>query len=281
MAELSLVYLARLASGIPAFQAFVESYRRHAAGIDHDLVVVYKGFPAPNDDWRRQLDGLTYDEIHLPDRGFDVGSYIAASRQLSSRFVCFLNSFSEVLEADWLRKLFDHAKRPGVGAVGASGSWESLYTDSDIERPAPEPGPAFYRWVRKARTERALSRYKRNFPPAPNPHLRSNAFVIERERWLSLKAGPLRSKEDLWRFESGRFSMTRQLLSDGLEVFVVGRDGIAYTKEQWSESLTFCSGNQQNLLVADNRTRAYEEADGAQKDRLARFVWGTRLAPSG
>jgi hypothetical protein len=281
MAELSLVYLARLASGIPAFQAFVESYRRHAAGIDHDLVVIYKGFPAPNDDWRRQLDGLTYDEIHLPDRGFDVGSYVAASRQLSTRYICFLNSFSEVLAPGWLAILFDHAGRPGVGAVGATGSWESFLTNYEVESPPATCGSLFRRWARRARRAWTLSRYRTMYPPAPNPHLRSNAFMIERTRWLSLHVGPLRSKEDLWRFESGRASMTQQLLAEGLDVLVVGRDGIAYTKDKWSESSTFRSGNQENLLVADNRTREYDQADGALRQRLAQFAWGDSPTANG
>lgn len=278
MAELSLVYLARLASGLPAMEAFVESYRRHPAGIDHDLLVVYKGFTAPSDDWRRLLIGLTHDEFHVPDHGFDVGSYIAASRQLRTRYICFLNSFSEVLAPNWLGILFDHAGRSGVGAVGATGSWESFFTNYEVETRPANSGSGFRRWPRRALRAWRLSRYRSDFLPAPNPHLRSNAFVIERNRWLSLNVGMLRSKEDLWKFESGRASMTRQLLFHGLDVLVVGRDGMAYTKDQWSESSTFRSGNQQNLLVADNRTREYDRADDAFKQRLAQFAWGDRPA---
>lgn len=279
MAALSLVYLARLASGIASFQTFAESYRRHPAGIDHGLLVVYKGFTGSREEHRSLLEGLPHQEIDVPDRGFDIGSYLEAGRQVDARYVCFLNSFSEILAPDWLATLFEHAVRPGVGVVGASGSWESFSTTYEIDSRRSDSGPVG--WTRNAWRAWKLNRYRADYLPAPNPHLRSNAFLIERARWLSLTAGRLRSKHELWRFESGRTSMSRQLWAQGLDVLVVGRDGIAYGKDRWPESCTFRSCDQRNLLVADNRTRDYMGADDAQKRRLEELAWGNQPAVTG
>ena len=56
---------------------------------------------------------------------------------------------------------------------------------------------------------------------------------------------------------------------------VVGRDGRSYERDRWRESATFRSGGQRNLLIADNRTAQYEQADPAFKRRLEQMAWGT------
>ena len=86
-------------------------------------------------------------------------------------------------------------------------------------------------------------------------------------------------KWDAWRFESGRESMTRRLESHGLNVLVVGRDGVAYRKDDWANSFTFRSGGQANLLVADNRTRQYADAGNEDRRRLNTLAWGEGTAP--
>jgi hypothetical protein len=55
----------------------------------------------------------------------------------------------------------------------------------------------------------------------------------------------------------------------------VGRDGVAHPPERWPESATFRAGGQANLLVADNRTRQYDRAEGAERRALAEAAWGT------
>jgi hypothetical protein len=46
--------------------------------------------------------------------------------------VCFFNTFSEILSDNWLRKMAEHYRRPGVGAVGFTGSYESLDTSNSL-----------------------------------------------------------------------------------------------------------------------------------------------------
>jgi hypothetical protein len=93
---------------------------------------------------------------------------------------------------------------------------------------------------------------------------------------VSLRWGEVFTKSGAWRLENGKRNVTQQVWEDGLEALVVGRDGEAYAHERWYESHTFRSGGQRNLLVADNRTRQFAEADPAEQRRLAELAWGER-----
>ena len=73
--------------------------------------------------------------------------------------------------------------------------------------------------------------------------------------------------------------MTRQIMYMGLKPLVVGRDGRAYEKEEWFESGTFRSHGQHNLLVADNHTRRYSEADEHDKRIIEQVTWGSWRRP--
>jgi hypothetical protein len=99
--------------------------------------------------------------------------------------------------------------------------------------------------------------------------------MLRRDLFLSLRTGPLATKRDAERFESGRRGMTRQVLARGLAVRVVGRDGVGYDPASWAASRTFRSGVQENLLVGDNRTRQFGDADPATRQMLAALAWGT------
>ena len=71
--------------------------------------------------------------------------------------------------------------------------------------------------------------------------------------------------------------MTRQIQARGLGVRVVGKDGRGYGPEEWAQSGTFWQESQENLLVADNQTRRFTEADEATRRRLTRSAWGDSM----
>jgi hypothetical protein len=276
MSDVDLVHLVWKAAGIGPFQRFLEAYRRHSAGVEHQMIVLYNGF-AEEDDlgaYRELLGGLRHHELQVPRPVQDIEAYFWAARRTDSRYVSFLNSHSEVLAPDWLLQLCRHVEPRGVGAVGATGSWESMYTNyirASTNAPTKWFGERLARTLKRQWKERFLSA---RFDPYPNAHLRTNAFLIERERWLSLHAGSFATKWDAWGFESGKQSLTRRLLAHGLDVVVVGRNGVAYAKDEWKASGTFRRDNQRNLLVADNRTRQYAEAGDEDKRYLASLAWG-------
>jgi hypothetical protein len=107
----------------------------------------------------------------------------------------------------------------------------------------------------------------------PNPHIRTNAFMMERERFLSLNFWCFKSKNDAYKFESGRRSMTRQILQQRLTPIVVDRNGEVYCITEWKSSSTFWIGEQSNLIIADNRTADYADADRWRRQSLENLAW--------
>jgi hypothetical protein len=87
-------------------------------------------------------------------------------------------------------------------------------------------------------------------------------------------------KQDAYKLENGRRSITRQLQRKGLRTLVVDRHGAVYDHEQWHHSRTFWQGDQEGLLVADNQTRWYADADADRRRLLSGFAWGPEADPT-
>ena len=80
---------------------------------------------------------------------------------------------------------------------------------------------------------------------------------------------------DAYRFECGRKSMTNQIKKIKLEPILVGKDGVSYSIDKWANSQTFWISNQENLLVSDNQTAIYQNANELYRQHLSRLAWGT------
>ena len=254
----------------------------HPAGIDHDLIFLLKGYPEGRLD--SEIASLIGDVRHeclwVPDRGYDVETYWLLVRRGAFDYYCFLNSFSEILAPDWLAKIHANVSKDGIGIAGATGSWESLYQDllDAAEGIVHHRGMAgaFHprnalNWLRLM----AKSGFRRaQFDAFPNPHLRSNAFMVSSSIARQLRIGKVRSKENAWKLESGRRGITSQIVAMGKQAIVVDKEGVGYEWKRWADSKTFWQGRQESLLVADNQTRRYQEATAQQQQKLARLAWG-------
>ena len=267
--EICVVHLVRACNGIEPLNFFLSSYNDHPAGLDHDLFFILKGFRG-NDipyEIESQLNHYSHQRMSIPDEGYDIDSYIAAAQVIKNKYVCFLNSFSEILSDKWLEKLYRHLSSGRCGMVSATGSWESLYTTT---LGAGRKIPLCY-WVRRMIT----LKLKRQFLPFPNPHLRTNGFCISRELFLDVTCGyTIKTKDDTFLFESGRDGISKRIASRGLDLVVVGRDGRGFFPHDWAVSGTFRQDEQKNLLIADNQTRMFIDADNAMRNKLSQHAWG-------
>lgn len=269
-AEIGVVHLVRARNGIAPFERFLASYRQNPGGAEHDLVIVFKGFRGEGELAAHDalLAGLPHRRLLLSDEGFDIGPYFRAAEAHENAYLCFLNSFSRLQDPQWLAKLAEQARVDGVGVAGATASWESLV--SNAARSGPGRVPVLGAIGGRLRA----ARLAKSFAPFPNPHVRTNAFVIARQTMLGLARGPLRRKSEAHRFESGLDGMSSQLRAAGLSLVVAGRDGRGYAEREWAASRTFRTSGQENLLVADNQTAAYEAAGAAEREKLGRLAWG-------
>jgi len=248
---LCVVYLAWTPYGIERAERFLSSYRANPAGTPHRLLLLLAGPEEDRSPWQRLFSQVPHDVLEV-GLGMDLGHYRTAVDRVVAERYCFLNTVTEPLVEGWLARMEEALLPPEVGMVGATGSYESPN--------AVRPGP--------------LRRLRPGFEPFPNPHLRTNGFAMERELILTLDWGTDLTREQTVMLEGGRRSLTRQVRERGLETLVVGRDG-AYPPDRWRESATFRSGEQANLLLADNRTRHYQQGGGLTRRGLAWLAWHT------
>lgn len=275
MSEIGVVHLVWEPLGLDVFRKFIASYRKSTGGKDHQLIILFNGFAGEHEliPYRNVLQGLIYTSYLLPRPVLDIAAYLYVAKKVNHTYLCFLNSYSVLLDEMWLAKMYRHAADEGVGLVGATGSYESH--SSSITQwnylklsgfLIKDMGWLVYRWLYVKKQEFYI-------PPFPNYHIRTNAFMLPRKLMLKIKAKRIRSKWDALMFESGRQNLTRQVFAMNLQALVVGRDGQSYSKEHWFESRTFRSGDQSNLLIADNRTEQYQMSDCSQRCKLSTRTW--------
>jgi hypothetical protein len=265
MAVIGLVHLVWAPLGPAPLREFLRSYRAHPAGAEHELVVVLNG--GAHADLLAELRGVEHRLIVLERPVLDLPAYGLAASQLEHERLCLLNSYSTILLDGWLRLLARALDAPGVGLVGATASWES---QAEWIRGRPVYWPYQLASLRRAR---------RDYPRFPNPHIRTTAFMLERPLLLDMGLERAADKRATYLLESGPHSITRQIVERDLRPVVVGRDGRSHELEEWPRSATYRAGGQENLLVADNRTRDWERASPRLRRRLSRDAWGQEPAP--
>lgn len=278
-----VIHLVRAGNGVQPLAQFLQSYENHPAGVGHELLFVLKGFDGEQvgPEIEALLQKVPHRRMHVPDPGYDITAYFRAAEATDASMLCFLNSFSVILADDWLLNLHKAALLPGAGAVGATGSWQGTYKDRrlvrDVARTIGRPA-----WVQSLLWLPLVAslnvwRHAFSFPYFPNPHLRTNAFMLRRETMLALRPRVTRTKRQAYQFESGRHSMTRQIHKMGKSTCIVGRDGGVFESRDWWKSGTFWMGEQENLLVADNQTRRYLAADHDARKVYTKLAWGDGL----
>lgn len=266
--KVCVVYLARAKNGLDPFQSFLKSYRLFPAGMEHELLIVFKGFEGLRDaspylDYSQPLAVKTF---FMSDFGFDLRGYGQAANHLDHAYFCFFNSFSEPLHPNWLFNLYQHITRPEVGLAGATGSWESMYSNALRE----QGDSLFHRVVHPLR----LAACRIAFDPFPNYHIRTTGFIVGRDIARAIWPRHFLTKRGAYLFENGKNSLTKRIMRMGLRILVVDKNGIAYEKEEWARSRTFRNGDQENLLVADNQTRHYQSAAPETRTFLRHLAWG-------
>ncbi len=273
--------------GPEPLRRFLRSYSSHTAGIAHELVIVLNGAPEvgadtgakqggsragkalTREDLEAELTGIEHRLVVLDEPVPDLAAYGLTALSLTHTRLCFLNSYSVILADRWLAIILQALEDSRTGLVGATASWESQS-----------------RWIRgRARhwpyQLLRLRGSRRDYPRFPNPHIRSTAFAIDRANLLAMKLETARDKRDTYLLESGRRSITKQILERDLRAVITGRDGRVYGVKDWAASRTYRSGEQENLLVSDRRTEDWARASPRLRRRLSRDAWGEHYVGPG
>ena len=304
-----VVHLVRKANGLGALRGFADALRSHPPGIEHELVLAMKGFHSAEEakPYLREVADLEPRTLFFSDRGFDLGVYFATAARLRRERYCFLNSNARPLVDGWLAMLNKALNRPGVGQVGATGSWASQHSWLTYSMGLPSayrgllpPLPTARELLLEVELEKqgkqgrslaeaaaaklellrqvpgALLRYE----PFPARNLRTNAFMTTHAALRELPLFVVKDKLDAYALEGSRESLTSCLRKIGLASLVVDHMGNVYTPERWDRSRTLWQGDQEGLLVADNQTLNYTQGDFARRRLLSTLAWGPRAAPA-
>lgn len=271
--SIGICHLVRAANGREPFEQFIDSFRRGLpTGDDWRLVLIFKGFTGGTEAYLEQVRDLPVETVDISDRGFDIAAYFRAAQRLMHDELIFFNSFAQLIEPRWFDLFTTHFRKAGIGLVGTTGSWESVTRNHLIySRNATSLSQVGIKLALAA----GLAPL---FPPFPNPHVRTNGFMIRRDVFLATKKFPVTSRFGSLFYESGWLSLTRQVRARGLEALLVDRHGQAFTPERWNEMQGFRSDGQEDVIVRDNRTREFEDAAPDRKALLQRLTWGDDYA---
>jgi hypothetical protein len=265
---IGVVHLVWAPLGPEPLREFLRSYHAHPAGAEHALTIVLNGVPpgaageGPRRELLAEMTATEHALIDLEGSVLDLAAYGEAARRIEHARLCFLNSYAVVQTDGWLAHFAHALDDPAVGLATASASWES---QAEWVRGKIRYWPYQLMGLRGAR---------RDYPRFPNPHVRTAAFMIARSVMLELGFDSVKDKRAAYLLESGHANITRQVEARDLRAVVVGRDGRAYDTPDWPRSRSYRSGDQDNLLVADNRTRDWQDASPRLRRRLARDAWG-------
>ena len=282
----ALVYLARgVDGGLASASAFFDSYRCHPAGLPHQLYVIAKAWP--DRAAYQELMKLSADAggkvIDLPDDGFDLTAYYRLACDLREERICFLNTFSVITTDNWLKQLTDALALSGVGLVGCFGSYGTLrprlknilFNTLETARAKPLKA-ALGDLVSYTRDYWCGRQVGYHFPAFPNPHVRTNAFLLDRATYLAFWQGKAipQTKLAVCALESGSDGLTRFIEAGSRRAVVVGADGSVYQKDKWPESRTFRVPSQSNNMVADNATQRYLSESREYRRKKEFAAWG-------
>ena len=211
-ADIGAVYIARGLdpNWAQRFRRFVESYHRHPAGIEFQLYIFYKQFDdAEALTWARGLfSSLHPIEILNHMDAKTVAGCTAVGEEVKEPILCSLNSSSEIMHDDWMKKLYDAFSIPGVGLVGCTGSRVANLHIRD--------------------TAILIDRVR--YLTIAKPFDWEDPF----------RRGPLE-------FEHGHNTLTTQILASGEKVYVVEKDRII-PPEEWGNPTTYQGHMQNVLI---------------------------------
>lgn len=244
MTKLGLVYLDRAANPARFARRFARSVIDAVEGLPVEIHWQAKGYTdgrrsASLAELERHWPGAVH-EHRYPDTVFQFFMSFDVAARVDCDVLVFFTSTSQILSRPWLRaclETFDGV--PGCGVVGATGSYE-------------KSGETVF----------------------PNVHIRTNAFMMERKRFLELDPGDMSTLESGNVFEAGPWGLTRQIEARGLKPVLVDAEGRRFPSEEWPRSRTFRSGGQEALAVSDFRTYEYAAGSPGKRRWLAELAWG-------
>lgn len=232
---------------INVVKKFLETYSTHKAGLEHNFYLLAKNWDEEN---YKILKKLAQEHnakiIDLPDDGLDLGAYFRAAKILKSEKVFFIGSGIHILCDNWL--LFHEEafkKDEKVKLAAPMGSWQKGYS----------------------------GRF-------PNPHIRTCAFMVDRNLYNEFTSNVIfpKTKEDTWAIEHCPGNFTDFIFQKGFKAVVVNSLGKVFEKDDWYKSDTYsCVHGQEKSIMSDKWQRKFATKPLVISTKLEHDIWGKTL----
>lgn len=271
--EIGLIFLARAAEPEEKIATFVSSYKKYDPGINHRLIVLYKGGPKHS----QLFANVPHQAVNLPDDGLDITAYLAIAKVCGHRLLCFLNSNTEIRAGGWLKMLIDALSMRNVGMVGATGSYESLATSLELmhkvgwlavkgKLPFDENFAKHYEWLLLQIAPNWLKSTRR---PSFKSHIREMTYPYRwKIKWLKKRrpGGSLYYLRQHSQFPNPHirtnvFALDRELLLSVINKSVITKEE-AYAFESGKNSLSRQLAQRSlRLLVVNSEGQSFDIPD--------------------
>ena len=244
---------------------FIKNYLNFDSGHPHDLLICFKLLDEDQIRiFKKALINIKYIEYidKYNKNDFDLGSYSRVASDYSTRFIFFLNSYSYPICDKWLNKITKNYEENSILATSASyGSLLSLIKLKKIYK--------FLNYYLK------LIKYKKIFNPFPNPHIRTTGFLIKANDYINFMNNKLiKTKEDAWKIESGKNSLTNYFKKLNFNIFVINSDGKRFSENEWKLSKTYNYLDQNKSIISDKHIRKYFLLNKTKKIKFQINTWG-------
>ena len=245
---------------------FLKNYKNFESGHPHELLICFKLL---NEEklmiFRKLLTNITHIEYidDCTNNDFDLGSYSRVALSYSSRLTFFLNSYSYPICDNWLNIIIKNYEENSILATSAS--YESLLSSIKLKK--------FYKILNYFIK---LFQYQKLFYPFPNPHIRTTGFLIKGSEYLKFMSNKLiKSKIDVWKIESGKYSLTNYFKSLNYNIFIINSDGEKFLEKDWKISQTYNYSDQNKSIISDRHIRKYHNLSTVEKLRFQNDTWGS------
>ena len=265
MHDIIVCYVCTKFDDFDSIDHFIKNYKKYSSGLKHKLLICYKMLNTKSINMcEKKINKIKHIKYLDPStqNDFDFGSFYRVSKKFSKYKIFFLTSSDYPVKKFWLRNIVKHYAANSL--IGTSASYESMLSSLKLKK--------FFKifdFVIK------VFKFKKYFPPFPNPHIRSTGFLISAKNYIDFyKNKSCKSKFDAWKLESGKGGLTNFFISRKYMVYVVNSDGIKFAINHWHLSKTFNYAEQNKFIISDKHTRKYLNLKSKEKKIFQLLTWG-------
>lgn len=241
-------------------------------GVNLSVILLLKGLR------KEDIVGRIHEQtIEVPNKGRDIYSYYLHAAKSKADFVFYFNTSSVITSKNYISDCLSILLSKDCGMVSATASKGGLADTKYHCLIAKNSGRNKHLYLIKSAVVTCQKIILRLMGYQPSIHLRTNAFGCSRKLLLEIFGKPYQVPKTRLKslfFESGKRGLSGQILSRGLKLYVIDRNGQAYDENGWMKSETYAYGSQINLAVEDNRTIEYDNANHRDKYKLYVGAWG-------